>query len=128
VSRWLSDQWFDQTRAMAADQPEHPGLSARMQYEVTGGPDGDVRYHRVLVDGQLTEGALGGVGSPEVTLTTTWADAVALQTGELDPSVAFMQGKLKVAGSMSLMMELLPLTTTPEYQDLRRRIAGVTDF
>ena len=113
---------------MAADQPERPGLSARVQHEVTGGPDGDICYHWVLVDGRLTESALGGVGDSEVTLTTAWADAVALQTGQLDPSVAFMQGRMKVAGSMSLVMELLPVTNTPEYQDLRRRIAEVTEF
>jgi predicted lipid carrier protein YhbT len=128
VSTWLSEEWFEQTRTMAEDQPERPGLSARMQYEVTGGPDGDVRYYWVLVDGRLAESGLGRVGDPDVTLTTNWADAVAIQTGELDPNVAFMQGKMKVAGSMSLMMELLPVTNTPEYQDLRRRIAEVTHF
>ena len=49
---------------MAADQPERPGATARMQYEVTGGPDGDVRYYWVLENGHLRESALGSWPMP----------------------------------------------------------------
>jgi putative sterol carrier protein len=128
VTKWLSAEWFDQTRAMAADQPEHPGLSARIQYEITGGPEGDVSYFWILEDGRLVASATGTVDDPEVTLTLVWDDATAMQRGELDPNVAFMQGRMKVAGSMGIIMRLLPITNTPEYQDLRRRIADVTEF
>lgn len=128
MTKWLSAEWFDQTRAMAADQPEHPGLSARIQYEITGGPEGDVSYFWILEDGRLVASATGTVDDPEVTLTLVWDDATAMQRGELDPNVAFMQGRMKVAGSMGIIMRLLPITNTPEYQDLRRRIADVTEF
>jgi putative sterol carrier protein len=53
---------------------------------------------------------------------------MAMARGELDPNVAFMQGRMKVSGSMGIMMRLLPVTNTPEYQELRRRIADVTEF
>jgi len=128
VSTWLTEEWFDQTRALAADQPERPGLSARMQFIVTGGPEGDVRYYWVLEDGQLRQSAVGDVDDPDVTLTTARPDAMAIAKGDLDPNVAFMQGRMKVAGSMGVMMRLLPVTNTPEYQQLRRRIADVTEF
>ena len=36
--------------------------------------------------------------------------------GDLDPNVAFMQGRLKVAGSMGVMISLLTATNTPEYR------------
>ena len=128
MTKWLSTEWFDQTRAMAAEQPEHPGLSARIQYELTSGPEGDASYYWILEDGRLTSSALGPIDDPEVTLTIGWADAMAMQRGELDPNVAFMQGRMKVAGSMGVMMALLPVTNTPEYQALRQEIAAVTDF
>ncbi len=128
MAKWLSVEWFDETRALAADQPERPGLSARMQFEVTGGPDGEVRYYWVLEDGRLVASAPGPIDEPDVTLTTSWKDAVAIQRGDLDPNVAFMRGTMKVAGSMGLMLSLLPVTNTPEYQDLRRRIAEITEF
>ena len=128
MTTWLTDEWFDQTRALAADQPERPGLSARMQFIVTGGPEGDVRYYWVLEDGHLRQSALGDVDNPDVTVTTARPDAMAMAQGDLDPNVAFMQGRMKVAGSMGIMMRLLPVTNTPEYQELRRQIADVTEF
>lgn len=128
MTKWLSTEWFDQTRTMAADQPERPGLSARIQYEITGGPEGDVSYFWILEDGRLRSSAAGTVDAPDVTLTIVWDDAAAMQRGDMDPNVAFMQGRMKVAGSMGVMMALLPVTNTPEYQDLRRRIAEVTEF
>jgi putative sterol carrier protein len=128
VTKWLSAEWFDQTLAMAGDLPAHPGLSARIQYDITGGPEGDVSYYSVVEDGRLKATAGGTIDAPDVTLTMLWGDAVAIQQGDLDPNVAFMQGRMKVAGSMGVMMTLLPMTNTPEYQDLRRRIAEVTQF
>jgi hypothetical protein len=128
VTKWLSTEWFDQTRALAAGQPEYAGLSARVQYEVTGGPDGGARYYWVLVDGHLADSASGTVGQPDVTLTMAWDDAVAVQQGDLDPSVAFMQGRMKVVGSMGVLLALLPVASTSAYRDLRRRIAELTEF
>jgi hypothetical protein len=31
MAKWLSDEWFDRMRDLTADQPDHPGLSARIQ-------------------------------------------------------------------------------------------------
>jgi SCP-2 sterol transfer family len=128
VTKWLTAEWFDRTTAMSADQPLPPGLSARIQYEVTGGPEGDVSYHEVLEDGHLLSRAGGVVGQPDVTVTTVWGDAVSMCRGELDPNVAFMQGRMKVAGSMGVMLALLPVNRLPAHQELRRRIAEITEF
>jgi putative sterol carrier protein len=127
VAKWLSAEWFSQVRALTVGQPDRPGLTARIQYEITGGPDGDAAYYWVLDDGKLLDSAAGTIESPDVTVTMVWDDAVAVHKGELDPNVAFMQGRMKVAGSMGVMMALLPATNTPEYQDLRRRIAAITE-
>ena len=128
MSTWLTDEWFEETRALAANQPERPGLSARMQFIVTGGADGEVRYYWVLEDGLLSQSGAGDVDDADVTLTTARLDAMAMAKGDLDPNVAFMQGRMKVTGAMGIMMRLLPATNTPEYQELRRRIADITEF
>jgi hypothetical protein len=128
MAKWLSPEWFDESRALAADQPDRPGASARMQYEITGGPNGEVKYYWVLEDGHLRESALGVLADAEVTLTTEWSDAVAIQKAELDANAAFMQGKVKVAGNMGKVLALLPITNTPEYRDLQRRIVEITEF
>ena len=107
VTEWLSTEWFDRARALASGLPERPGLSARIQQQLTGGPEGDVSCYWVLEDGRPTSAALGSVGAADLTLTMSWADAAAIQDGSLDPSVAFMQGRMKVAGSMEAALALL---------------------
>ena len=42
MSKWLTQEWLDESTRLAATQPVRPGVSARLQYVVTGGPGGDV--------------------------------------------------------------------------------------
>lgn len=42
----------------------------------------------------------------DCTITVTKEDFIALASGALDPMMAFMSGKLKVAGDMSVAMSL----------------------
>ena len=49
-----------------------------------------------------------------LTFTMTPEVRVLLRAGELDPDVAYMQGKLKVAGDMVRFYDLLPLADTDE--------------
>jgi alkyl sulfatase BDS1-like metallo-beta-lactamase superfamily hydrolase len=128
MSKWLTQDWLDETRTMAESQPERPGATARMQYVVTGGPDGDISYYWLLENGQLKEAKLGKLDDAEVTLTTGWDDAVKIQKQELDANTAFMQGKVKVTGNMAKVMSLLPITNSPEYKQLQNDIAAITEF
>jgi hypothetical protein len=128
MTKWLTQEWLDESRRLAQSQPERPGASARMQYVVTGGPEGDIEYYWVLEDGRLVDSRLGRLADAEVTLTTGYEDAVRIQKSELDPNTAFMQGRVKVAGNMATVMALLPITNTPEYKQLQRDIAAVTEF
>ena len=53
-------------------------------------------------------------GDGELTLTTT-ADVWAKLVGrDLDPVVAYMQGRLKVAGDMAALYDLLPTIPLPD--------------
>jgi hypothetical protein len=48
-------------------------------------------------------------------LTPDTADS--LRDGSLDPDVAYMQGRLKVAGDMMAFYDLLPLAGSPRFGD-----------
>jgi alkyl sulfatase BDS1-like metallo-beta-lactamase superfamily hydrolase len=128
MSKYLSQEWLDETREMAGSQPDRPGASARMQYVVSGGPDGDIKYYWVLQDGKLLESSLGEIDDADFTMTLTFDDSVKVQKGELDANAAFMQGRMKVAGNMAKLMQLMPLTNSPEYKTLQEQIRTITDF
>ena len=128
MSKYLSQEWIDETRVLAGSQPERPGASARMQYVVTGGPDGDIKYYWILEDGKLLESSLGDAPDPDFTMTLSYGDSVKVQKGELDANAAFMQGRMKVAGNMAKLMQLMPLTNSPEYKALQEEVRQITDF
>ncbi|MEO7836661.1 MAG: SCP2 sterol-binding domain-containing protein [Acidimicrobiales bacterium] len=128
MPKFLSQEWHEATLKMAESQPHRPDASARMQYVVLGGPEGDIRYYWLLEEGKLLEAQLGDMEEPEITLTQTYEDAASIQKGELDATAAFMQGRVKVAGNMAKLMALLPLTNSPEYKQLQDEIRQITEY
>lgn len=125
--QWLSGEWLAAVAVEAADIPAPPTLTGSVVVEVTGGPDGDASIHAVFADGDLVDCGGGPVASPDLTLTLVDPDARAIVAGELDPSVAFMQGRMKVAGSMGLVLDLLALAGTDDFRARRTRVAALTD-
>ncbi len=128
MAKWLTQEWLDEGKALSVDQPERPGATARMQYVVTGGPEGDIKYYWILENGKLIESTLGELEDAEVTLTQSIEDAMRIQKGELDANAAFMQGRVKVTGNMAKLMSLLPITNSPEYKVLQTQILEITEF
>ena len=128
MSKYLTQEWLDETGKMADSQPERPGASARMQYVITGGPEGDIKYYWRLDNGKLLESKLGEIPDADFTLTLTYDDSVSVQKGDLDANAAFMQGRMKVTGNMGKLMQLMPLTNSPEYKALQEEIRGITNY
>src|SRR6266508_3376129 len=105
----------------------HAGV-ARQGPRALGGPDGDIEYYWVLENGKLLESSLGTIADADFTMTSTYEDSVAIAKGDLDANAAFMQGKMKVTGNIGKLMQLLPLTMSPEYQALQAKLRGVTEY
>lgn len=57
----------------------------------------------IVVDGQTVTTEDAGA---DCTITMSKEDFEALTAGDLNPTMAFMSGKLKVAGDMSIAMQL----------------------
>ncbi len=128
MAKYLTQEWLDEGRELAKGQPDRPGASAKMQYVLSGGPDGELKYYWVLEDGKLLESQLGEIDEPDFTMSMSYDDSVLVQKGELDVNAAFMQGRVKVAGNMGKLMQLMPLTNSPEYKALQEQISGITEF
>ena len=126
--KYLSQEYLDEQRAISQEFQDRPGASARIQNVVSGGPDGEVRYYWLVENGKFAETGLGDIDDPDFTLTVSYDNSVKLLTGELNPQVALMTGKLKVRGAMGKLLSLLPLTQSEDFksmQDKLRTAAGL---
>ncbi len=74
-----------------------------LQFEVTEGPSGDINYYLNVADGSATM-ETGELDSADVSISSTYETAAAMFKGELNTQMAFMTGKIKVAGNMAVLM------------------------
>jgi len=89
---------------VATFQPDKAqGVSKTLQWNLTG--DGGGEWHVVIADGNATLHD-GTADSPQMTMTMSADDYMAIADRSLNPQQAFMSGKLKVAGDMMLAMQL----------------------
>jgi putative sterol carrier protein len=128
MAKFLTQEWLDLQKDLAQDFPERPGASARMQYKVTGTPDGDVTFHTVIDNGKIVENGLGEDDDAEFTMAVGYDDFSKVNKGELDANAAFMQGRIKVTGSMGKVMSLMPLTQSAEYKAVAEKVNESTEY
>ena len=65
---------------------------------------------KIFIDGVSTPNTVTNEDKPaDATVSIKWDDFLALSEGKLDPMMAFMQGKLKIAGDMMIAQKLAPL-------------------
>jgi putative sterol carrier protein len=79
------------------------GVNAVIQYDITG--DGGGQWNAVIADGTCAVNE-GAHDAPKMTLTMDAQDWIDMITGKLDGQQAFMTGKLKIKGDMSLAMKM----------------------
>ena len=122
----LTAEWLERQQAETASLPVRPGCTARIQYEVAGGPDGTVVFHTHVEDGRIVANDLGPDDDPDFSMLIPHAEFLAVVRGALDPSVGYMQGRIKVVGNVGRMLSVLPVTTSPEWRDAMARLASAT--
>ena len=77
------------------------GVNAVVQLNASG--DGGGSYQIKIDDGKATLQE-GVAEAPSVTINVAAHDWLNITSGKLDPTKAFMTGKLKIAGDLGLMM------------------------
>jgi putative sterol carrier protein len=62
---------------------------------------------KIYIDGASTPNTVTNEDKPaDATVSISWDDFIALSEGKLDGMMAFMQGKLKIAGDMMIAQKL----------------------
>jgi putative sterol carrier protein len=85
-------------------------LVTKMQEAGAFVPGKKVKLHfgdegAIMLDGQSNQ-VTEDDAAADTTLKVSWADWQAMAAGQLDGMTAFMTGKLKVEGDMSIAMQL----------------------
>lgn len=79
------------------------GIDTIVQFKFTGS---EVTEWYVIVKDQKCQATQGLHPNPNMTMTVDADSYIKISTGELDPTLAFMSGKVKVAGDMSVALKM----------------------
>jgi hypothetical protein len=105
--RYLSPAWIEAAGAAVAGDDRLgaalAGVTLTVEQVVTGGPGGDVVWSLAVEDGKvsLTPGA---APRSDLRMTTDYATAAAVAAGALGAQRAFVEGRLRVGGDLSLLI------------------------
>jgi putative sterol carrier protein len=78
-----------------------------VQVLVTGLADGDSSWQVRVDDGVVAEVTPGAPTDADLTLTVSAGVADSIAAGDLTASAAFMQGRMKTAGDLGLVLDVL---------------------
>jgi len=98
--KWLPEQ---SASADPADKAKIKDIRAVIQVVLTG--EGGGEDYMELAGGDF-KSAKGKAGAPNLTITQAVPDWRDVNAGRLQPQMAFMSGKIKIHGDMSLAMKL----------------------
>ena len=87
-------------------------ITARLQKAVSGQPAPKTVTFDLKGEGflHIAGSTVTNDNSPaDCTITVSKDDLIAMTAGELDPTTAFMTGRLKITGDMSAAMALQPI-------------------
>lgn len=106
--QFLSPDWTEELekRLNASDAFRAAAASADVTIQnVINTPDGPKRYW-MRFEGGTVDLEAGDSDKPDATIEQDYDTAVALAKSELNPVTAFMTGKIRINGSMMLLMQL----------------------
>ena len=128
MTEFLGADWLARARDIAATRDVRCDPPLTLQVVVTGGGSGEARWYLVVDDDGVRELSAGTADVADVVLTVTAPDAAAVLVGELDPSVGFMQGRIKTAGDPGRLLEVLSACASGVFAAARAELAAETQF
>jgi putative sterol carrier protein len=102
--KFLSEEWAKAVSdGLAASEAFTSSAAMSLQFIVTDPPQGDGKFY-MDATGAAPVQALGEMENPDVTITSSYETASQIFRGDLNTQMAFMTGKIKVAGNMAKLM------------------------
>ena len=99
----MSTKEFFETLESRADASKTAGVNNSYLFDI----EGEGQWKVDVRDGNVS--VREGTGEADVTITTTGENFDKIVAGEMNPTTAYMSGKLKIKGDMGAAMKLQKL-------------------
>ena len=92
-----TEEWLKTLKQLGSELPSMD-LTVTCQYEISGAPQGKVRYYIDIQKGKITDAELGKHPSPNCSISTTYKEVSSILQQEKSVEASFMQGNFKIDG------------------------------
>lgn len=123
---WLSPEWAAGVGGLWHLLPPVPHSSGTLSLAFVVAPRSEVAVHWAYEEGKVVSGGAGASSEARLALSLPAGDAADVLSGRVEPSVAFMRGRLKASGDGALLLGFLASTVTPDFEAWRQRVAEIT--
>jgi len=130
---FLGDEWTTEVRRLhdeVVTESVPPAHKVRMNLVLTDSPfaEGTIDAHLDTSSGEVIV-EIGHLDSPDLTVTVEYetAKAILVEGNAQAAMQAFIAGRIRVEGDMSLLLTLQTTPVDPAHQELAARIRDMTE-
>lgn len=121
----MSAEWADAAAPLTELLPDVPGAAGSVSLAVSGGRRQEAGFHWSYDAGKARSGIAGIDGAADLVLLLAAPDAIDVLKGDVEPSVAFMRGRLKASGDGGLLLGFLKSTVDPAFSNWRDKVRAL---
>ena len=118
----FTEEWLKTLKQLGSELPSMD-LTVTCQYEISGAPQGKVRYYIDIQKGKITDAELGKHPSPNCSISTTYKEVSSILQQEKSVEASFMQGNFKVDGEYEkYLLTMNAIRSTKEWQNMQQAL------
>lgn len=125
MAKWLTPEWAAEVGALHDLLPPAGDVDGTVSLGFQTASRKELTIHWTYEGGKVVSGGTGKADAG-LQLTLAAADAGDVLSGRVEPSVAFMRGRLKATGDGGLLLAFLESTTADGFAAWRERVAAVS--
>ena len=118
----FTEEWLKTLKQLGSELPSMD-LTVTCQYEISGAPQGKVRYYIDILKGKITDAELGKHPSPNCSISTTYKEVSSILQQEKSVEASFMQGNFKIDGEYEkYLLPMNAIRSTKEWQNMQQAL------
>ena len=118
----FTEEWLKTLKQLGSELPSMD-LTVTCQYEISGAPQGKVRYYIDIQKGKITAAELGKHPSPNCSISTTYKEVSSILQQEKSVEASFMQGNFKIDGEYEkYLLTMNAIRSTKEWQNMQQAL------